>query len=343
MKRLVVDTSNLFWRAVSAQQRYGPADAGDSAGLGLHMSLMSLKKHWTKLQPHKLAIVFEGKANWRKDYTRSPACVSQRLYKGNRVADPGMAVLFDVMKSFEDLARQHTNIVALTHPRLEGDDLIAGYAQHFAAQGDEVTILSGDKDFVQLLGDPNIHLLNPDDGKERTLEGVCGVDDAGYFMFEKCFRGDAGDNVLPALPRVRKVKLYKAYGVKDGKVYPELADSFEMSNLLNSSWEFMHPETGDKRMMSVAEMYEENNLLMNLTGQPQEIRDLITEVITHESENHGTFNFFKFSQFLGKYKLAEIAEKSADFVAMLSGKAVQQKPAPVKVEEPESTVGGFTL
>jgi hypothetical protein len=347
MKRLVVDISNLFWRSVSAQKRYGPADAGDSAGLGLHMSLMSLRKHYNNIQPHKVAIVFEGKQNWRKEYTRSAQCISQRLYKGNRVVDPGMAVLFEVMKSFEDLARQHTSIVTLTHPKLEGDDLIGGYAQHFAALGDDVTILSGDKDFVQLLGDPRITLINPDDGKPRTLAGVCDVDDAGYFMFEKCFRGDAGDNVLPALPRVRKTRLYKAYGVKDGKVDPNLADSFEMSNLMNSQWEFMDPETGDKRMMSVEKMFAENMLLMDLQSQPAEIRALITEVIEHESENHGTFNFFKFNQFLGKYKLEQIAERASDFVGMFSGKGfTEQSPKVIvkKDEEPkEAPIAGMVF
>lgn len=345
MKRLVCDISNLFYRSVSAQQRYGPADASDSAGLGLHMSLMSLRKHWNYIQPDKLAIVFEGKENWRKAYTRSDECYSKRVYKGNRVADPGMAVLFDVMKAFEDLAREHTNIVTLKHPELEGDDLIGGYATHFAAQGDDVAILSGDKDFVQLLGgDGKITLLNPDDGKERTLTGVCDVDDPGYFIFEKCIRGDSGDNVLPAFPRIRKTRLYKAYGVKDGKVDLNLADAFEMSNILGSQWEFIDTETGDKRMMSVEKMMEENNLLMNLRAQPPHIREKITQVIEHESDNHGQFNFFKFNQFLGKYALAQIAERASDFVPMFSGKRPQgETPAQSKVKKLADKLSGFNF
>jgi hypothetical protein len=309
------------------------------------MSLMSLRKHWMNIKPDKLAIVFEGKQNWRKTYTKSEECYSKRLYKGNRVADPGMASLFDVMKAFEDLARQHTNIVTLQHPLLEGDDLIGGYAQHFSALGDDVAILSGDKDFVQLLGgDGKITLINPDDGKERTLTGVCDVDDAGYFMFEKCMRGDAGDNVLPAYPRVRKTRLYKAYGVKDGKVDPALMDSFEMSNLLNDSWEFVDPETGDKRQMSVERMFAENDLLMNLSGQPPEIRKIITDVIEHESENHGKFDMFQFNRFLGKYELAQIAERASDFVPMFAGKLPQPAGVPSeKVAKLARSLGGLSF
>jgi hypothetical protein len=320
------------------------------------MSLMSLRKHYNSIKPQKMAIVFEGKQNWRKAYTKSNECYSRRLYKGNRVADPSMAVLFDVMTAFEDLARQHTNIVTLQHPELEGDDLIGGYAQYFSQphegspEGDDVTILSGDKDFSQLLGNKNIRLVNPDDGKERTLLSVCDVDDAGYFMFEKCMRGDAGDNVLPAYPRVRKNRLYKAYGVKDGKVNPADTDAFEMSNLLNDTWEFKDPETDERRIMQVDKMFEENNLLMNLTAQPPEIRALVKQVIEHESENHGTFNFFKFNAFLGKYKLEQIAERASDFVGMFSGKGFSTSEPQVKVkikrdEEPEekSNYGGLIL
>ncbi len=325
-KRLVVDISNLFWRSVSAQQKYGPANASDSAGLGLHMCLMSLRKHYNAIKPQKVAVVFEGKQNWRKEYTKSDECYSKRLYKGNRVADPNMAVLFDVIKSFEGLVRDHTSMVTLQHPALEGDDLISGYAQYFGNpyagndEGDEVIILSGDKDFVQELGNPNVTLINPDDGKERTLIDVCGVNDAGYFMFEKAFRGDAGDNVLPAYPRVRKTRLMKAYGVKGDKADPEWADAFELSNLLKHEWEFMDPETGDKRMLAVERMFEENNLLMNLKAQPDNIRALINETIETQSENHGQFNFFKFNQFLGKYQLTQIAERASDFVGLFSGK-----------------------
>ena len=341
-KRLIVDISNLFWRAVSAQQKYGPANAADSAGLGLHMCLMSLRKHYNSIKPQKIAVAFEGKQNWRKEYTKSEQCYSRRLYKGNRVLDPNMAVLFDVIKNFEELVRDHTNIVTLQHPSLEGDDLISGYAQYYGnpypgnPEGDQVVILSGDKDFAQELDNPNVSLINPDDGKPRQLIDLCGVDDAGYFMFEKAFRGDAGDNVLPALPRVRKTRLQKAYGVRDGVANPEWADAFELSNLLDTHWEFTDPESGDKRQMHVEKMFEENNLLMNLKSQPENIRALIRETIETQADNHGQFNFFKFQQFIGKHNLTQIGEKSTDFVGLFSGKGF-----PSEVSQALKKLGGL--
>ena len=336
MKHMVVDCSNLFWRAVSAQQKYGPPDAKDSAGLGLHMSLMSLKKYYNSVKPNKVAVVFEGKANWRKEFTRSAECYSKRLYKGNRIADPNMAVLFEVITAFEEMSRDFTSLTTLSHPQLEGDDLISGYAQHFTALGDEVVILSGDKDFAQELRNPLVTLLDPHSGKPRTLVDVCGVNDAGYFMFEKAFRGDGGDNVLPAFPKVRKTRLHKAYGVIDGKVDPAKADSFELSNLLDSTWDFVDPESGDKRIMSEMKMFEENNTLMNLQEQPENIRALINEVIMSETEKRGQFNFFKFSKFLGQHQLVELAEKASDFAPLFSGTGF-----PAKTEKKPAVVEGL--
>lgn len=320
--RLVVDVSNLFWRAVSAQQKYAASNPSDAAGLGLHMCLMSLRKHYNTIRPDTIAVAFEGSQNWRKEYTKSEECYSKRLYKGNRVLDPNMAVLFDVIKSFEELVREHTNIVTLQHPKLEGDDLISGYAQYYSnphegKEGDKVIILSGDKDFAQELENENVQLINPDEGKERKLVDLCGVDSAAYFMFEKAFRGDAGDNVLPALPRVRATRLQKAFGVKDGIYNPEWADSMEMSNLMNSTWDFIHPDTGDVRTLSVKKMFDENMLLMHLKSQPADIRALIDHEV-RQPGRHGKFNFFKFTQFVGKHKLQQVAEKASDFVGLLS-------------------------
>jgi hypothetical protein len=64
----------LFWRAVAANQKYGSPNAEDAAGLGLHMCLMSLRKHYNAIKPQKVAVAFEGKQNWRKDYTKSEEC-----------------------------------------------------------------------------------------------------------------------------------------------------------------------------------------------------------------------------------------------------------------------------
>jgi hypothetical protein len=305
---MIIDTANILFRVAAAHGRYATTGtAEEKAGLAMHAALNTLNKYYKAFKPDQLAMTFEGAKNWRKDYTRSAECVSKKLYKGNRVKDPSMEPFFELIKAFEELARKHTSLVCLSNPLLEGDDIFAGYVQRFTAAGDDVIGVSGDRDFVQLLKHKNFVLINPDTGKPRTLIDVCGVDDAEYFMFEKAFRGDPGDNVMSAYPRVQKKRLQKC-----------LTDEYELVRIMNETWTFKDPETGVETVYNVGELFEENNKLMNLEHQPEHIRKIIDEVLDHELVNHGKFSHFHFTKFCGKYGLKQIAENSTQFANMFS-------------------------
>lgn len=307
MKRLVVDTSNLLFRVAAAQSKYN-SGADDLAGLSMHVALNTLKSHYRKIKPDQVAVAFEGSKNWRKDYTRSEACVSKRLYKGNRVTDDSKVAFYELMTAFEELARKHTSLVCLSNPVCEGDDMIAAYAQHFSAVGDEVVILSGDKDFIQLLKLPNVSLVNPDDGKLRGWDKDTGEKiDPEFFMFEKAIRGDSGDNVLTASPRERITRISKAF-----------TDEYERTNLFNKTWVFSDPETGEKRTLRVGDMFEENQLLMNLERQPANIRGIMADTVKHEIVHHGTFSLFHFQKFCAKFGLKKIADDAQHFIELFS-------------------------
>lgn len=299
MKRLIVDIPNLFWRATAAHSGSYSGNADEKAGLALHSCLLSLNKHYKEIQPEQLAVVFEGNNNWRKTYTASEACVSKVPYKGNRTKDPAMAHLFEVLQHFEELVRNHTSIVCFQHELVEGDDLIAGYCQEF--QNDEIVILSGDKDFQQILKYENVTLLNPDKGKPRLCE------DPLYFMFEKCIRGDGGDNVRSAFPNVRATRLLKAYN-----------DPYEYSKLMNEEWTKYNPTLDVEEKFKVKDLFEENKLLMCLESQPENIKQVIKDTIQEGINNHGHFSLFQFHKFLGKHELMNIAKNPDAFIKMFS-------------------------
>lgn len=308
MKRMVVDTANLLFRVAAAHGKYGPQGSPEEkAGLSMHMALQTLNKYYKKFQPDQVAMTFEGTNNWRKEYTKSEKCLSKKGYKANRVKDDSMIPFFELIKAFEDLARNHTSLVCLSNPILEGDDIFAGYVQRFTEAGDEVIGISGDKDFVQLLKHKNFTLVNPDTGKPRTLEDVCGVDDADFFMFEKAMRGDKGDNVFPAYPRVLKKRLLKC-----------LEDDYELTKLMNETWSFTDPESKEVTVYKVGDLFEENMTLMNLECQPDYIKQAIVETLDHELVNHGKWNFFQFTKFCGKYGLKQIAENSQQYAGLFS-------------------------
>lgn len=313
-KRMIVDTANILFRVAAAHGKYNTTgSAEDQAGLAMHSALMTLRSHYNRVKPNEIALTFEGANNWRKAYTKSDECVSKRIYKANRVKDDSMIPFFELIKSFEDLVRQHTSIICLSNENVEGDDLFAAYVQKYSAQeyidaGDEIYGLSGDKDFVQLLKHPNFYLLNPDKlGAVRDTDKKGNKIDAEYFMFEKAFRGDSGDNVMPAYPKVRSTRLQKAF-----------VDEFERTNCMNHVWTFNEPSTGEERIFRVGDLFEENQLLMNLERQPEWVREELRKTLDHEVVNHGQFNFFAFQKFCGKYGLKKISDDATSFVPLFS-------------------------
>ncbi|MEM2159632.1 MAG: hypothetical protein QXN55_01605 [Candidatus Nitrosotenuis sp.] len=302
MRRLIFDTANVLFRVAAAHGKYSSGTPEEKAGLAMHVSLNVFLKYFRMFQPDQIALTFEGVNNWRKEYTKSAACVSKRVYKANRVKDPAMEPYFALMKSFERLVREHTSLVCLSAPEVEGDDLFAGYVQRFTEEGDEVIGISGDKDFVQLLKHPKFRLINPDDGKDR----VCA--DPLLFMFEKCMRGDAGDNVMSAYPRVRKTRLEKAYN-----------DEYELIQLMQEQWQGPHPTDPEQTLtFKVQDLFIENILLMDLEAQPAHIRDIIRTTLDYELANHGKFSLFHFQKFLGKYDLRQISDNVMQYVDMFS-------------------------
>jgi hypothetical protein len=58
--------------------------------------------------------------------------------------------------------------------------------------------------------------------------------------------------------KVRITKLKAAYDAL------QKGDTYQHSNLMNSTWDFTDPGTGKSRTMRVGDLYEENVLLMDL-------------------------------------------------------------------------------
>lgn len=305
MKRyLIFDITNVLYRTFYANKS---DDDITLAGLASHSALTTLNKYFNQFKPHKVVMCFD-RSNWRKEYTQTDECVSGKVYKGHRRKNltPKEQAKFDLfvqhMNEFEDLVRNNTSVVVLANEGLEADDLVAGTVQTLSVQEpeSEFIVVSTDKDLIQLLGFPNTRLINPADGKDRSLQDWGG--DAEYFMFEKCIRGDLGDNVQSALPRCRSTRIEKAYN-----------DPYERANLMMETW---NDATG--KTFRVKDLFEENRMLMDLQCQPREIQILNIKTVLEGLNNPGKFSLFHFMKYLGKYELKKIAEKVDNFVPMLS-------------------------
>lgn len=316
MRYVVFDISNILYRTFYANKN---DDDITIAGLAQHAALVTLNKYFRELKPDKVIMAFD-RPNWRKEYTETDQCLSKRIYKGNRrqKMTPSEKAKYELfcehLEDFEQLMKVHTSVVCLAAPRLEADDLMAGFVQVYDALDEdaEFIVVTADKDMVQLLEYPNVRLLDPASGKDRNLDDY--ENDVGLFMFEKCIRGDRGDNVMSAYPRVRRTRILKAYH-----------DDFEKNNLLNETWKHPdtkeHPVTEERpegTVFKVKDVFKENQLLMDLNCQPEDIRKLIVTTIIKEMESPGVYSHFHILKFLGKYKMVKVANQLEQFIPLLS-------------------------
>jgi len=302
-KYLIVDISNILYKAFFVHSH---EDESTIAGLATHTAFMMLNKYFKEYKPDKIVLAFD-RPNWRKQYTQdSELCISGMVYKGHRRINMTPAEreryqrFMAQVAEFEVLIKEHTKIITLANDGLEADDLISAFIQ--CNPDSENIIISSDKDLLQLLQFDNVKLIDPATGKERTLY------DWDYsvkrFMFEKCFRGDVGDNVSKALPRVRKTRLLKA-----------LEDPYEYSNLMKETWK--NPAT-DKEVL-VEDIFNENVLLMDLTAQPNCVKRKMYQTVDDAMNEEKHFNYFQFIKFCGKMQLKKVSE-NADFYSAMFNK-----------------------
>ncbi len=302
MKYLVLDISNLLYRTFYADKS---EDDITLAGLAQHQALLTLNKYYREQQPDKIVMAFDRRS-WRIEYTKSEKCISGKLYKGNRRKGltPKEREKYELflghLRDFETLMREHTSVICLAGEGLEADDLVAGFVQTHASGANEIVMVSTDKDYIQILKNINTKLINPADGKERTLDDWNG--DADLFMFEKCIRGDPGDNVQSAYPRVRRTRILKAWD-----------DPLERVNMMEEVW-----VNHEKNEMRVKELYAENQLLMDLTKQPPVWRKTMDNIIKENVENPGKYNFFEFLKFCGRFDMKRVTDNAETFAKMLS-------------------------
>jgi len=215
---MLIDGNSLTYRAFFAL----PTDMATASGqvtnavFGFTSMLVNLLRDQ---KPDHLAVVFD-----RSEPTFRHEALSS--YKGNRDATP-------------DLLRQQMGIVrevveTLRVPVLdlvgfEADDIIATLATAAEARGDNVIIVTGDRDSYQLVHDPHIKVLY----NKRGVSDYALYDEAGIFertgvkptdyVHYAALRGDPSDN-LPGVPGVGEktaAKLINQYGGIDG-IYEHL-------------------------------------------------------------------------------------------------------------------------
>lgn len=307
--KVVIDASNMVHRAYRGTSQNQLSE--DSAALALHTVFTGMHKYFQRFKDAEIITVFDLGKSWRYHYTMSESCVSGNVYKSNRrqamtsLEQKLYAELTGCINDFYSLLSQHTSIPTLGVDGLEADDIIAGLCE---IMDDDIVIISSDKDFIQLLRYPNVKLLDPLQDKYRNLDEWEGS--ADLFMTCKAFKGDPGDFVMSAYPRIRKTKIVKA-----------MSDPVMWTNIMQETW--VKPDARDVtgfKTVRVGDLYSENMLLMDLTKQPNEIKIQCYTHIDAELNRQKQFNYLQFMKFLGRHGLDAVADKASTYLPMLSAK-----------------------
>lgn len=300
-KDLVFDISNVLYRTYFAAAK---KEAETAAGMALHTAFTTLNKYFKQEQPDRVVMAFD-RSSWRKVYTASDDCVSKLKYKGTRRQDmtprerQQFMEFLAHLKEFEQMIRDFTKIIPLAADGLEADDLMSGWVESHP-EHDQV-IITTDSDMSQLLRMSHVRIVSPATNKDdATLEKFDNNPD--YYLFQKCVRGDKTDNVQSAYPGVRETRIKKAY-----------TDPYEFEQMMDVTW-----KNHDGRIMSVRELYQENRLLIDLSRQPDEIKEKIAETIFEAETAKRKYQHFKVLKFCGKHDLKRIVEGIDNYIPMLN-------------------------
>ena len=193
-KLILIDGSGYIFRAFHAIKPLTRSDGTPvNAVFGFSNMLMKLLEDLlTKSDKELIAVIFDaGRLTFRNDIYPE--------YKANRDETPE-----DLIPQF-DLIRDATrafNIACVDMPGFEADDLIATYAKHAKQQGLKVTIVSADKDLMQLV-DEDVQMLDPI--KQRVIKVPQVLEKFGVpphkVIDAQALAGDSADNV-PGVPGI---------------------------------------------------------------------------------------------------------------------------------------------
>ena len=213
MRIMLIDGNSLTYRAFHAL----PTDLVTASGqvtnavFGFTSMFINLVRDH---KPDAVAVAFDRP---------EPTFRHQRdaSYKANRDAAP------DILKQQMGLVHQVVDTLGVTSISLQGfeaDDIIATLATMAKERGDDVLIVTGDRDSYQLVEDPHVKVIYNKRGvsdyaiyDEAGIVERTGVHPTKYVQYA-ALRGDPSDN-LPGVPGVGEktaAKLVTTYGDLDG-------------------------------------------------------------------------------------------------------------------------------
>ena len=293
--------------------------------MALHLTMASCNQIVRRFGVDHVVFCLEGRS-WRKDFYTP--------YKKNRVVDAMSQteaeveenkMFWETYETFTTYLKEKTNVSVLRDPIAEADDLIARFI-HLHPE-DEHFIISSDTDYLQLIT-PTVKQYNGVAGHLITLEGYFDdkgkpvkdkekniklLEDPQYLLFKKCMRGDGTDNVFSAYPGVREKGSQKKAGLIEAYA-DRTKQGFDWNNMMLQRWT---DHNGVERR--VRDDYERNRILIDLTAQPDNIKESVDNSIRQGVRTTTISQVgIHFMKFCGKYDLDRISTNAETYSKWLN-------------------------
>ena len=287
---MIIDFSNIIYSSYHGSVRFDKTLKNDKERYQvwrffLLNSILSLKN---KFAPDEIVLAIDDRS-WRKD--------AYKYYKAQRVLNREKQKDFNA-KEFYTVVNQFVEEITETFPykvikvkNAEADDVIAVLVQHL--KGKKITIVSRDKDFLQMLKSPNITLFDPISKEFKKTE------DPYAYLLDHVIRGDATDGI----PNI----------LSDDNVFVDSSKRQKRitKNVLKEIYDLGIEEYVIK--YNLIDNYERNKQLVELSKDtiPAEIwTDTVFEYNSQEPKS----NFMNIAIFMQKNKMKTLAEKSGSFL-----------------------------
>jgi 5'-3' exonuclease len=258
-----------------------------SEDLVRHMVLNSLRSYKTKFSKDfgELVLCYDDKHCWRKDYF---PYYKQNRKKARSESSLDWNELFDILTKIQNELEENFPYKVLKINGAEADDIIAILSNKISSTPnlyDEILIISGDKDFIQLHQSDNVKQYSP------TLKKFIVDENPEQYKFEHIIRGDKGDGV----PNVLSQDTVFVEDLRQRPITKKKLIEWKENGI---------PEGEIKRN------YQRNKTLIDFDSIPNELGELIynmwVDKITQNDKS-------KILPYFMKHRLKELTEKLGDF------------------------------
>jgi len=260
---IIVDYSGIAVAAAFSQKHPDQLDQG----VVRHMILNSLRMHNQKNRDEfgQMVIACDS-SSWRKEIFPEYKAARKKSREKSKL---DWNNFFTMVNTVRDEIKENFPYPVVTVDRAEADDIIGILVSELQEFGrhEEILIVSGDKDFLQLQQFSNVKQYSP--VQRKFLE----CEDPHRYLFEHICKGDSSDGVPNVLS-------------SDKTFTEELRQTPLRAKRIDEWWENRH-SLQNHMDQEVWRNYQRNEWMINLRKTPPEIRK---EVINQVGEQSGKDN-----------------------------------------------------